>query len=105
MPVEFAPLGRRSIAVYFYTRERPAAETVPSHGTIYIPQPLPERFQPGYTINEHDAGELLTLLERRDTQIEYLHGRELELSRALESPSFRLGRALTWPLRKLLRRK
>ena len=49
--------------------------------------------------------ELRALLTRRDGQIRFLYERELEISRTItgitRSPSFRIGRALTWPLRKL----
>jgi hypothetical protein len=98
--------SRRSIAVYFYTKTRPAAETAPPHGTIYAPRGLPPQLAPGYTLHAVDLENLEILLSRRDRQIRYLYSRELDLSRALtgiyRSPSFRLGRFLTWPLRKLL---
>lgn len=98
--------SRRSIAVYFYSKTRPAAETAPPHGTIYVPRGLPPQLAPGYTLRADDVENLEILLSRRDRQIRYLYDRELDLSRALtgvyRSPSFRLGRSLTWPLRKLL---
>jgi hypothetical protein len=98
-------ISRRSIAVYFYTRRRPEQQTAPSHGTIYFQRPLPERMVPGYTLGEGDIDEMQSLLERRDKQIRFLYDRELKFSEAIEaitgSASFRLGRALTWPLRAL----
>ncbi|MEZ5355557.1 MAG: 2OG-Fe(II) oxygenase [Bryobacteraceae bacterium] len=99
MPEDQAHLGRRSIAVYFYTKDRPAEETAPSHSTFYIPRPLPERFTPGYTLDERDAWELQVLVERRDQQIRFLYERELEFGRMMQSPTFRLARALAWPAR------
>jgi hypothetical protein len=97
-------ISRRSIAVYFYTRCRPE-QTAPSHGTIYYQRPLPERIAPGYTLGEADVDEMQSLLARRDKQIRFLYDRELKFSEAIEgitgSASFRLGRALTWPLRAL----
>ena len=109
LPEDRQELSRRSIAVYFYTKDRPAAEIASSHGTVYVPRPLPERIEPGYTLRPEDAEELEILVSRRDRQIQYLYEREMEFSKTLEgiyrSPSFRLGRALTWPLRKLLRRQ
>ena len=96
-------ISRRSIAVYFYTRNRPGKELAPSHGTIYYQRPLPEHIQSGYTLREEDAAEIQLLLARRDKQIQFLYERELEFSKAIaaitSSPSFRLGRALTWPAR------
>ncbi len=100
-------LSRRSLAVYFYTKDRPAAETAAPHATVYYQRPLPERFAAGLTLSEEDVVELQTLIRRRDMQIEFLHHRELEFSEALEgmrnSASFRIGRALTWPIRKIRR--
>jgi len=103
VPEERSEISRRSIAVYFYTKERPAEETEVSHGTVYYQRPLPERIEAGYGLNEPDVEELQILLARRDTQIKFLYERELEFSNALEkmrgSTSFRIGRALTWPVR------
>ncbi|HEX5229127.1 MAG TPA: 2OG-Fe(II) oxygenase [Bryobacteraceae bacterium] len=110
LPSEAAGISRRSIAVYFYTRERPATEVAPSHGTFYVQRPVSDRIQPGYTLAEQDVDELRALVERRDAQIKFLYERELEFSDALasvvQSRAFRLGHALTWPARaakKLLR--
>ncbi|MCW5978412.1 MAG: 2OG-Fe(II) oxygenase [Bryobacteraceae bacterium] len=105
LPAERRNLSRRSIAVYFYTTTRPPAETASSHGTIYAPRPLPRQFEAGHTLDAEDVQELEILLARRDRQIQYLYERELEFSKTLagiyRSPSFRIGRALTWPLRKI----
>ena len=101
-------LSRRSIAVYFYTKERPAEETKPSHGTIYVPQPLPDHLQPGYTLQDKDVVELRNLVQRRDTQIQFLYERELKfsetLTKVLGSPVYRLAAAVTWPLRAIKRK-
>ncbi len=100
-----AGFSRRSIAVYFYTKDRPASEAAASHGTVYYQRPLPERIEPGRTLSDEDVLEIQTLIARRDRQIEFLHHRELEFSEAITgitaSPSFKIGRALTWPARKL----
>ena len=98
-------VSRRSIAVYFYTKERAPQETAASHGTIYYQRPLPGHIRAGYTLREDDVRELETLLARRDGNIRFLYERELDFSRQIErlakSPSFRLGRALMWPARAL----
>lgn len=100
-----ANFSRRSIAVYFYTKDRSAKETGASHGTVYYQRPLPERIETGRTLSEGDVDEIRALIARRDRQIEFLYHRELEFSEAItgitRSPSFRIGRALTWPARKL----
>lgn len=105
LPKEKPHISRRSIAVYYYTSERPPAETAAPHATIYVPRPLPERLQAGYTLAQADVDELNVLTERRNMQIRFLYEREKEFNTALEritrSRSFRLARMLTWPARKL----
>ena len=111
LPPERQDVSRRSIAVYYYTRQRPQAETSPPHSTIYVQRPLPEQIRAGYTLSEADVRALEMLLSRRDTQIKFLYKRELEFTTAIDSiarsVSFRAGRFVTWPLRqtsRLLRR-
>lgn len=98
-------LSRRSIAVYFYTQERPSEETAPSHATIYVPRPLPDHIRAGYTLCPEDVDLLQVLIERRNMQIRFLYDRENDYStmtaRITGSPSFRLARLLTLPGRKL----
>ncbi len=97
--------SRRSIAVYFYTADRPADQTEAPHATIYYQRPLPERFQPGYTLQQPDVTDLERLLIRHNTHLDFLYKRELEFRRREQeirkSLSFRVGRALTWPVRAL----
>jgi hypothetical protein len=113
LPPEKREISRRSIAVYFYTKNRPAEETAPSHATVYIPRPLHAHLQQGHTLTESDMQELRNLIQRRDDQIRFLYERELAGDGAYTklilsitgSVSFRLGRLLTWPARKLLPRR
>lgn len=95
--------SRRSIAVYFYTQNRPAAQTAGDHSTIYVQRPLSDHIRTGYTLQDRDVDEIRTLLDRRDDQIKFLYERELKfstlISGLLRSRSFRLAHALTWPAR------
>lgn len=50
--------SRRSIAVYFHTRQRAGVETAPSHSTIYVPRPMRAHLQPGYALQPEDVQEL-----------------------------------------------
>ena len=103
LPPDKRNLSRRSIAVYFYTKERPPGETAASHGTVYYQRPLPDQIQPGYTLTESDVEELQILLARRDTQIKFLYDRERRFSTLIsnltQSASFRAGRVVTLPVR------
>ncbi len=106
-PEEEKKLSRRSIAVYFYTKDRPREEIAPDHSTIYVQRPLPEHIRAGYTLGEEDVQSVRDLLTRRDRQIQFLYQRESRfsstLTSVLHSPTFRLAAFLSWPARKLWR--
>lgn len=99
LPEDRRASSRRSIALYFYTTERPAEELADSHSTIYVDRALPERFAAGHTLSDADAEELRVLVARRDQHIQRLYrdiGRittELDQARNLLARS-RLGRAI-----------
>lgn len=103
LPPDRPSATRRSIAVYFYTREAPEQGAAPGHATIYVPQPLPGHLQPGHTLNDQDREALDVLIARRDQQIQALYSRETRFTKLIgdltSSASFRLGRVLTWPVR------
>jgi Rps23 Pro-64 3,4-dihydroxylase Tpa1-like proline 4-hydroxylase len=76
LPAERKALSRKSIAVYFYTKERPLAETAPSHATIYVPEPLPQGLDEGSVLAAADIAELRARFTRMRTQLRYLYERE-----------------------------
>jgi len=100
-------ITRKSLAVYFYSHDRPAAEIVPPHGTYYYQRPLPAHIQPGYTLREEDVAEIRKLFKRRDDHIRFLYERDQEFAVLMERinkwRAFRLARTLTWPARTLKR--
>jgi Rps23 Pro-64 3,4-dihydroxylase Tpa1-like proline 4-hydroxylase len=77
--------SRKSISIYLYTRERPAEEIAPVHGTFYVHRPLDRRFRAGYTLNEADEKDLLFQVDRRDKWIEKYQQMELTLGTELRS--------------------
>ena len=77
-------LSRKSIALYFYTHERPAADTADRHTTLYVHRPLPERFAPGRVLTEQDVDELRALMDRRDRYIDQQHAENTRLLQAQE---------------------
>ncbi len=80
-----ADVSRRSLAVYFYTREAPPRGAIPSHATFYCQRPLPSHMQAGYTVGEGDVRELQMLFARRDQYIKFLYHREMEFSETLSN--------------------
>lgn len=104
IPQERRDLSRRSVAVYYYTKSRPARETAAPHSTVYVQRGLPENIRPGHTLSDEDVQALEALVTRRDTQIRFLYERELEymaiVHGLLRTKSFRLYRTVTSPARK-----
>lgn len=81
LPEDQRHLSRKSISIYLYTKERPAGEIAPMHGTFYVQRPLPERFQAGYALTSDDVKDLKELLARRDMWIRQYHKMELQKNR------------------------
>ena len=105
LPPEKRHLSRRSIAIYFYTRERPPEETASTHSTVYVQRPLPAHIERGHRLSQENVDEIRTLIDRRDKQIEYLYERQSLFSSTIAgiggSPTFRFARLMSWPLRKI----
>ncbi len=77
LPPDKRHLSRKSISIYLYTKDRPAAEIAPMHATFYVQRPLPERIAAGYTLTAEDVDGLRRLLVRRDGWIEAYQRMEL----------------------------
>lgn len=73
LPDDRQGLTRKSIALYFYTKDRPAEETAGMHSTIYVDAPLPARFAAGHTLDADDVEQLRLLLARRDQHNQRLY--------------------------------
>lgn len=84
LPPSRKQLTRKSIALYFYTRERPAEELAGTHSTIYVDRPLPPHLRAGTTLTEADMETLRVLLARRDQHNQRLYRDIGELTRQLE---------------------
>jgi len=76
--------SRRSIALYFYTRDRPEAELADTHSTIYVDRPLPQHLCAGYQLNAHDMAQINHLMLRRDDHATRLYQEVIALTRELE---------------------
>ncbi|HEX7338920.1 MAG TPA: 2OG-Fe(II) oxygenase, partial [Rhodanobacteraceae bacterium] len=82
LPAERAALTRRSIALYFYTKDRPAAETADRHTTYYVKRQLPERITEGVTLSAADVAEIRALISQRDAHINNLYAENTALRKA-----------------------
>jgi 2-oxoglutarate-Fe(II)-dependent oxygenase superfamily protein len=85
LPPEKSSLTRKSVALYFYSDDRPPTELADTHSTIYIDRPLPERFAPAHVLSAEDIHDLRVLLIRRDQHLERLYGEVASLTKQLES--------------------
>jgi hypothetical protein len=97
-------LTRKSIALYFYTTQRPAAELADTHSTIYVDLPLPARFEPGRVLSETDVQELRVLLARRDQHNQRLYRDLTALTGQLEQAQAALQQGRLGRLRYFARR-
>ena len=87
LPAERAGLSRRSIALYFYSQERPSAELGQTHSTVYVDRPLPARFVEGRTLDHADVAELQVLLSTRDQHIQRLYRDAQATQDRIETPA------------------
>lgn len=99
LPAEKRALSRKSIALYFYTTQRPADELADTHSTIYVDRPLPERFKPGFTLSDADVQELRVLLARRDQHNQRLYRDVTAATKQLEDAQAALGQGKMGRLR------
>lgn len=84
LPQQERDLTRRSIALYFYTHDRPVEELADTHSTIYVDRPLPDRFAAGRMLTDDDIQELRVLLSRRDMHNQRLYREITALTHQLE---------------------
>ena len=84
-PEDRPELTRRSIALYFYTTERPVEECADPHSTIYVDRPVDSRLlQSGRTLSADDARELAIALTRREQHTQRLYRDIQRLSAELQ---------------------
>ncbi len=104
LPDDKKSISRKSIALYFYTSERPREELADTHSTIYVDRPLPERFRAGATLSDADVHELRTLLGRRDQHNQRLYRDISALTAQLENAQRALHGGRLGRLRYFVRR-
>ena len=81
LPEDQRDRSRRSVALYFYSEQRPADELADTHSTIYVDRPLPAHLAVGTRLEAADLAELRALLGNRDQHIQRLY-RDLKVAEA-----------------------
>lgn len=82
IPAEHEGVSRRSIALYFYTKDRPAEQTTSRHTTYYVNRQLPDHLSEGRTLSRGDVAEIKNLLEMRDSHIRMLYAENTAMRKA-----------------------
>lgn len=82
LPEAQRELTRRSIALYFYTKHRPADEVTARHTTFYVNRQLPDTIAEGQLLSGNDIAEIRHLIEARDAHIRMLYAENTELRAA-----------------------
>lgn len=91
-------LTRRSIALYFYSEQRPADELGEPHSTIYVDRPVQrEWLRAGRALSEAESRELNIAVSRRDQHIQRLYRDITRLTGELESAKRQLAAPLFAP--------
>jgi Rps23 Pro-64 3,4-dihydroxylase Tpa1-like proline 4-hydroxylase len=81
LPPDKRHLSRKSISIYLYTKDRPAHEIAPMHGTFYVQRPLPPQIREGHALSAQDVADLKELLKRRDDWLRMYQKMEMEKNR------------------------
>ena len=82
LPESQRHLTRRSIALYFYSKDRNADEIAPRHTTYYVNRPLPENLVEGAVLSAQDVAVIRQLIAARDAHIRLLYAENTELRKA-----------------------
>lgn len=104
LPQEHRDRTRRSVALHFYSHERPQEELADTHSTIYVDRPLPKRFQPGLVLTGDDMQEIRILLARRDQHIQRLYRDITHFTTLYENAKGALAKPRVGRLRDMLQR-
>lgn len=73
-------VSRKTVALYFYTKDRPVEEKAPPRSTVYVEELLPGHLVEGHTLSADDMVILHSLIDRRDSHIARLYQHERDLT-------------------------
>ena len=72
IPEDKAHISRKSIALYYYTKQKPK-DFKKAHSTIYVDRHLDPSIQAGTTLSEQQMAEIQRLMDSRDQHLERLY--------------------------------
>jgi hypothetical protein len=82
LPDDRKALTRKSVALYFYTKNRDPAETAGRHTTHYVNAQLPPHLAAGHTLTDGDVASLRELIASRDALMKTLYQENSQLLQA-----------------------
>ncbi len=82
LPNDRKDISRKSIALYFYSKERPQEQIAGKHTTHYVGQQIPEHFRAGYQLTNEDVASLKNLTANRDALMQRLYAENAALRQA-----------------------
>jgi hypothetical protein len=91
LPAEQRRNSRKSFTIYLYTESRPAEETAPEHGTVYVQGNLPDHIREGRTLTADDMEAIENNLLRRHEYLRNMYKREYRFSQVIEDLKRQIG--------------
>jgi 2OG-Fe(II) oxygenase superfamily len=80
LPEDRRHLSRKSLAIYLYTKDRPAEETAALHSTIYVPFGMPDDLEPGSVLTDEQYQLLNARFNEYRSMLKFQYDRQLRLS-------------------------
>jgi hypothetical protein len=84
LPAEKSQISRKSIALYFYSKDRPSEEIAGRHTTHYVNKQIPEHIRAGHTLSQDDVNLLNEITAGRDHLLQRMYEENAGLRQAQE---------------------
>jgi hypothetical protein len=84
LPAGKTDLSRKSVALYFYSKDRPVEEVAGKHTTHYVDAQLPEHIAEGHRLSGADVATIKGLIANRDNRLRMLYEENGKLLQAQE---------------------
>jgi len=84
LPSDKKCVSRKSLTVYYYTKERPNCEIAPKHSSIFAPRMLPSTIRPNEPITDSQFSELEDMLVRNVKHIRGIYAFNENLLKQIE---------------------